>query len=136
MDYVTSNDTFTVDAFNKSASIAAASTNFILGVFPSLTAIGVKGTTRAGIGSPISLLQAALALLLIAVLRIVKFFADYRAARRQFPSPPISSIWRGNLPELLVDNVHDRWRQWHNELGPVYQTVRAPSPRRPVANAD
>ncbi|KZV76178.1 cytochrome P450 46A1 [Peniophora sp. CONT] len=114
-----SNNSFAVDVFGKLTPVAAtAATNIVLGAFPSAAAVGGNSTTRTGAGWPISLLQVALALLTIAGLRIVKFFADYRVARREFPSPPISSIWRGNLPELLVDNVHERWRQWHNELGP------------------
>ena len=59
----------------------------------------------------------------LGVVYAVRFFVRYLQARRQFPGPPVTNIWSGNLAELMTDNVHEKWRQWHREHGPVYQTV-------------
>ncbi|EJD00090.1 cytochrome P450 46A1 [Fomitiporia mediterranea MF3/22] len=58
----------------------------------------------------------------ILALKAVLFFVSYLRARRQFPGPPISSIWSGNLSETMTDDVHEKWRAWHRTYGPVFQT--------------
>ena len=124
MEYLTSNSSFSLDATsNASTPVAAAASRLLLAAFPGGGISEENLTVSSASSSPVTLVHVVLALLTLAGLRIAKFFADYWSARAQFPSPPISSIFRGNLPELMVDNVHERWRQWHRELGPVYQTV-------------
>ncbi|KIP07170.1 hypothetical protein PHLGIDRAFT_118327 [Phlebiopsis gigantea 11061_1 CR5-6] len=68
---------------------------------------------------PTSLLLCALIGLAI---KLVLFVHEYVKARRQFPGPPVASIWSGNLAETMKEDVHERWRRWHREFGPVYQT--------------
>ena len=71
---------------------------------------------------PSKLILCALAALAI---KLVLFAHGYIKARRQFPGPPVASIWSGNLAETMTEDVHERWRRWHREFGPVYQTVRS-----------
>ncbi|THG99701.1 hypothetical protein EW026_g2692 [Hermanssonia centrifuga] len=52
----------------------------------------------------------------------VRFFCRYWCARRQLPGPPVRNIWSGNLQESMADNVHENWRRWHRQYGPIFQT--------------
>ncbi|EJC99581.1 cytochrome P450 [Fomitiporia mediterranea MF3/22] len=67
-------------------------------------------------------LPFAACILCLALLKIVLFFIAYFKARGQFPGPPVSSLWSGNLSESMADDVHDKWRTWHRKYGPVFQT--------------
>ena len=62
-------------------------------------------------------------LLVLALARLAVSFISYFKARRQFPGPPVTSIWFGNLSETMADDIHDKWRAWHRRYGPIYQTV-------------
>lgn len=69
------------------------------------------------------IVRLSLCLAALGVVYVARFFVRYLQARRQFPGPPVTNIWSGNLTELMTDTVHEKWRQWHREHGPVYQTV-------------
>ncbi|KAG9217789.1 hypothetical protein CCMSSC00406_0003522 [Pleurotus cornucopiae] len=56
------------------------------------------------------------------MLKVILFCVNYLKARQQFPGPPVASIWSGNLLDTMNDDVHERWRDWHRQYGPVYQT--------------
>ncbi|EKM51452.1 uncharacterized protein PHACADRAFT_152212 [Phanerochaete carnosa HHB-10118-sp] len=71
--------------------------------------------------SPARVVLCASALL---IARVVLFVYAYIKARRQFPGPPVTNIWKGNLDETMTEDVHDKWRRWHRQYGPIYQTVR------------
>lgn len=55
--------------------------------------------------------------------KILYFVSQYIKARKQFPGPAVANFWTGNLTETLTEDIHERWRRWHREFGPVYQTV-------------
>lgn len=52
---------------------------------------------------------AAFALLALA-LYTTRFIIWYRKARKQFPGPPVKSVWNGNLDEVLKDDIHEKVR--------------------------
>ncbi|OCB90319.1 cytochrome P450 46A1 [Sanghuangporus baumii] len=66
--------------------------------------------------------QLVFCLFLLLLARFTLFFVSYLKARRQFPGPPVSSMWFGNLSETMSDDIHDKWRAWHRKYGPIYQT--------------
>lgn len=72
-------------------------------------------------GSP--LLKAFVALGVLVVVLLARFMYTYRKALKQFPGPPIKSFWTGNLDQTMADDVHEKWRNWHNQYGPIFQTV-------------
>ncbi|KAI1161516.1 cytochrome P450 46A1 [Nemania serpens] len=77
----------------------------------------------------ISILGAASLALVALALYTTKFIIWYRKARQQFPGPAVKSVWSGNLDEILKDDIHEKWRSWHNIHGPVFQTWNGPLSR-------
>lgn len=70
-----------------------------------------------------SLLKVAAALVALGVFSVMRFIYWYLKASKQFPGPPVKSLWQGNLEEIMTDDVHEKWRLWHNQYGPIFQTV-------------
>lgn len=81
----------------------------------------------SGITSYVTEFASPLSLCLVVVgalaVKVLFFVFEYVKARRQFPGPPVANFWTGNLTETLTEDVHEKWRRWHREFGPVYQTV-------------
>jgi cholesterol 24(S)-hydroxylase/benzoate 4-monooxygenase len=50
---------------------------------------------------------ASLAVIALA-LYAIRFIIWYRKARKQFPGPPLKSVWNGNLDEVLQDDIHEK----------------------------
>lgn len=72
----------------------------------------------------ISLLPKLLSMLgVLGAFLILRFIYRYMKAVKQFPGPPVKSFWKGNLDQTMADDIHEKWRRWHNQYGPIFQTV-------------
>ncbi|KAF3761346.1 cytochrome P450 [Cryphonectria parasitica EP155] len=47
---------------------------------------------------------------------------QYWAARLQFPGPTVKNVWTGNLDQTMMPDIHKKWRTWHRQYGPIFQT--------------
>ena len=71
-------------------------------------------------------LKVSTVLAALGILLALRFIKWYFKALRQFPGPPVRSFWTGNLDQTMTDDIHEKWRTWHVQYGPVFQTVSIP----------
>jgi len=75
------------------------------------------------------LVSLFLAVTIITCTLLVRFVMFYRAARLQFPGPPVRNFWVGNLDQTMADDVHEKWLKWNREYGQIVQTWNGPFSR-------
>ncbi|KAI1507754.1 CypX, Cytochrome P450 [Pyrenophora tritici-repentis] len=83
-------------------------------------------TVREGSHYDPLLFKAAAALVALGVFLIMRFIYWYLKASKQFPGPPVKSFLQGNLDQTMTDDIHEKWRAWHIQYGPIFQTWNGP----------
>ncbi|KAI2488236.1 CypX Cytochrome P450 [Pyrenophora tritici-repentis] len=83
-------------------------------------------TVREGSHYDPLLFKAAAALVALGVFLIMRFIYWYLKASKQFLGPPVKSFLQGNLDQTMTDDIHEKWRAWHIQYGPIFQTWNGP----------